>query len=217
MRVAKLGFLLALLTAGVAVADLPPGASSSASGDGNAAATAASPARPEILGLTDAADSPLASFTYYYVLGMQMQPRVSTTTFAYDLTGCIHLTGGTDNRLTFPLLLPEGSIIKFLRIYYDDTNAGVDLTAWLTRFEAGVTSTDLVSVASSGSAGYGTELSITLTETFNSSFNYSVIVAPNVNNSTVQICGVRVAYYSPIIFRDGFESGGTSFWSAAFP
>ena len=216
MRVAKLGFLLALLTAGVAVADLPPGASSPASGDGHTAATAASPARPEVLGLTDAADSPFAALSYYYVLGMQMQPRVSTTTFAYDLTGCVHLTGGTDNRLTFPLLLPEGSIIRFLRIYYDDTNAGVDLTAWLTRFESGVTSTDIVSVASSGSAGYGTTV-VDFTSTFNSSYNYTLIVAPNVNNSTVQICGVRVGYYSPIIFRDGFESADTSFWSLTSP
>jgi hypothetical protein len=216
MRVAKLGLFLSLLIAGAAVADLPPGASSSASGDGHAAATAASPARPEILGLTDAADSPLAWFSYYYVLGAEMKPRTSTTTFAYDFNGCIHLTAG-DNRLLFPLLLPEGSIVKFLRIYYDDTNAGVDLTAWLTRYDAGLSSTDLVSVASSGSAGYGTELSIELSVIFSSSLNYTLIVAPNVNDSTVQICGVRVAYYAPIIFRDGFESGGTSFWSLTTP
>lgn len=217
MRVAKLGFLLALLTAGAAIADLPPIASHSASGEGLMATTAASSADLRSPGLAEEADSPLASFSYYYVLGMQMQPRASETTFGYIAEGCVHLTGGTDNRLVFPLLLPEGSIIKYLRIYFDDTNAGVDLTAWLTTYDSGVSSTDLVSVASSGSAGVGSALSAQLTETFDSSFNYSLIVAPNVNNSTVQICGVRVAYYAPIIFRDGFENGYSSFWSATAP
>ncbi len=217
MRVAKLGFLLALLTAGVAVADLPTIASHSASGEGLMATTAASPADLRILGLADAPDSPLASFSYYYVLGMQMQPRVSATTFQYIAYGCIHLTGGTDNRLVFPLLLPEGSIIKYLRIYFDDTNAGTDLTAWITTYDSGVSSTDLISVSSSGSAGVGSALSAQLTETFDSSFNYSIIVAPNVNDSSVQICGVRVAYYAPIIFRDGFENGDRYFWSATAP
>lgn len=148
-------------------------------------------------GQPDAKEAPDATYGFYYVLGVQFQPRVSATTFAYDFNGCIHLTGGTDNRLTFPLLVPEGSLIKFVRIYFDDTNAGVDLTAWLSTYEAGVTSTDLLSLTSTGSAGYGTVLSPELSIDFDSTINYTLIVAPNVNDSTVQICGVRVAYYAP--------------------
>ena len=158
---------------------------------------AAFPAAWSDAGQPDAKDAPDAIYGFYYVLGVQLQPRVSATTFAYDFNGCIHLTGGTDNRLTFPLLVPDGSLIKFVRIYYDDTNAGVDLTTWLSTYQAGVTSTDLLSLTSTGSAGYGTVLSPELFIDFDGTINYSLIVAPNVNNSTVQICGVRVAYYAP--------------------
>lgn len=148
-------------------------------------------------GQPDAKDAPDATYGFYYVLGVQLQPRTSATTVAYDGNGCIHMTAGTDNRLIFPLLLPDGSLIQWVRIYFDDTNASVNLTFWLTQFEAGTTSTDLLSFTSTGSAGYGTVLSPEQAITFDSVSNYSLIVAPNVNNSTVQICGVRVAYWAP--------------------
>ena len=149
-------------------------------------------------GAPDAADAPEGvSFSYYSVVGMQLQPRVSATTFGYDFNGCLHIAGGTDNRLTFPLLIPDGSEVKFLRIYYNDTNAGTDLTAWLTRYDPGQSATDLTSVASAGSAGYGTTLSPELFEIFNSGLNYSIIAATNTTDTSTQICGVRVAYYAP--------------------
>jgi len=143
----------------------------------------------------DAAEG--ATFSYYTVLGVQLQPRVTATSFAYGGNGCLYLTAGSDNRLMFPLLIPHGSEVKYLRIYYNDTNAGTDLTAWLTRYDPGQTSTDLTSVASSGSGGYGTSLSAELVEVFDSGVNYSLIAATNTTDATVQICGVRIAYYAP--------------------
>ncbi len=148
-------------------------------------------------GQPDSKEAPDTTYGFYYVLGSQLQPRSSATTFAYDSYGCLHLTGGSDNRLVFPLLLPEGSLIVFVRVYFVDTNAATDLTFWLTTYDAGTASTDLLSLSSTGSTGYGSVLSPAQTITFDSSFNYSLIVAPNVNNSTIQICGVRVAYYAP--------------------
>jgi hypothetical protein len=138
-----------------------------------------------------------ATVSYYTVLGVQLQPRVSATTFAYDFNGCVHLTAGTDNRLMFPLLIPDGSEVKYLRIYYNDTNASTDLAAWLTRYDPGQDSTDLTSVISSGSAGFGTALSDELFEVFDSSLNYSLVVGTNTTDSTVQICGVRITYNAP--------------------
>ncbi|KAB2962680.1 MAG: hypothetical protein F9K18_09490 [Thermoanaerobaculia bacterium] len=149
-------------------------------------------------GQPDSSDAPEGvTFSYYSVLGMQLQPRVSATGFGYDFNGCLHISAGTDNRLTFPLLIPDGSEVKFLRIYYNDTNAGIDLTSWLTRYSPGQTSTDLTSVNSTGSGGYGTTLSPELFEIFDSSVNYSIIVATNTTDTSAQICGVRVAYYAP--------------------
>jgi hypothetical protein len=177
--------------------------------------TAAAVALP-VIG-PDQSQSPLAAFSYYTVLGVQLQPRVSSTTFGYDFNGCLHIAGGTDNRLTFPLLLPDGSVVKYLRIYYNDTSAAQDLTAWLTTYDPGVTSTDLTSVNSTGSSGYGTQLSPEITETFDSAINYTLTVATNTTDATAQICGVRIAFYAPLIFRDGFETNDTSRWSATVP
>ena len=100
-----------------------------------------------------------------------------------------------------PLLIPNGSVIKYLRLYYNDTSAATDLTAWLTRYQPGVTSEDLTVVNSAGSGGYGTTLSSEITHTVDiDSWAYTIIVAPNANASSNSICGIRVAYYAPSIF-----------------
>ena len=144
-------------------------------------------------------DNILASFSYYRLVGTAFNVRTSSTTFAYNFNGCVYETGGTDNRFMAPLLIPENSIIKFLRLYYDDTNPGVDITSWLTRYQPGVTSEDLTSVTSTGSSGYGTTLSAEITHTVDlTNWAYTIIIAPNANSSTNSFCGVRVAYYPPV-------------------
>jgi hypothetical protein len=55
-------------------------------------------------------------------------------------------------------------------------------------------------VTSSGSAGYGTTLSVMYTIMIDNGYNYTIIVAPNANNDTLQVCGVRIAYYTPAMF-----------------
>jgi hypothetical protein len=147
----------------------------------------------------DAPESPSATFRYYTILGTALQPRTSSTTFAYDFDGCINITGGTDDRLMFPLLIQDGSIIKYLRIYYRDTSAS-NLTAWITQYDPGVTSTDLVSVTSTGNAGYGTALSAEITVTVNDGTNYTISVSTATTTSVTQICGIRIAYYAPSVF-----------------
>lgn len=144
---------------------------------------------------------PAATFSYYRLLGTAFNPRTSTTTFDYGSYGCIYETGGSDNRFMAPLLIPNGSVIKFLRIYYNDTSAGTNLTAWITRYQPGVTSEDLTTVTSTGSSGYGSTLSPEITHTVDiDNWAYTIVVAPNANANTNAICGIRVAYYAPSIF-----------------
>lgn len=146
----------------------------------------------------DAADEILASFSYHRLVGTAFNPRTSTTTFNYYFNGCVYETAGTDNRFMAPLIIPDHSTIKFLRLYYDDTSAGTDITAWITRYQPGVTSEDLTSVTSSGSSGYGTTLSTEITHTVQTTdWAYTLIIAPNGNSSANSFCGVRVAYYAP--------------------
>jgi hypothetical protein len=145
-----------------------------------------------------APDNILATFSYYRLLGFSFNTRTSTTTFGYSFNGCVFETGGSDVRFTAPLLIPSGSVIKYLRLYYNDTNASADITSWITRYQPGVTSEDLTSVTSSGSSGYGTSLSAEITQTVDlTNWAYTVIIWPGVNDSTNAFCGVRVAYYAP--------------------
>lgn len=147
------------------------------------------------------ANAPSATFSYYRLLGTAFNPRTSTTTFGYNFNGCIYESGGSDNRFMAPLLIPDGSVIKYLRIYYNDTSTTSDVTAWITRYEPGITSVDLTSVSSSGSSGYGTTLSPEITDTVDlTNYAYTIIVAPNGNSISNTICGIRVAYYAPPIF-----------------
>jgi hypothetical protein len=147
----------------------------------------------------DAPEEPDATFSYFRLVGTAFNPRTSTTTFSYSFNGCIYESGGTDNRFMAPLLVPHGSVLKYLRLYYDDTSAGSNLTAWLTRYQPGVTSEDLTAVDSTGSSGYGVVLSPEITHTVDLvNWAYTIIIAPNANASTNAFCGIRVAYYAPL-------------------
>jgi hypothetical protein len=148
----------------------------------------------------DTLDGTSVTFTYYHVLGTHLEPRASTTTYAYGGNGCRYVTGGTDTRLTFPVNIPEESTIKYLRIYYLDT-ATQDMTAWLTAYQPGQSSMDLTSVSSTGTGGYGTMLSNEITHTVAGvSYQYSINYGWGTTGTTNQICGVRIAYYAPVTF-----------------
>ena len=143
-------------------------------------------------------DNIMATLSYYRLVGTAFNERTSATTFAYNFNGCVYETGGIDNRFMAPLLLPEDAVIKFLRLYYNDTNPSSDITAWITRYQPGVSSEDLTNVTSMGSSGYGTTLSAEITHTVDlASWAYTVVIAPNANSSSNAFCGVRVAYYAP--------------------
>jgi hypothetical protein len=153
----------------------------------------------------DVGDSVLATFSYYNILGSALRPRNSANTYAYTANGCLYVTSGTvGDRLQFPLLIPDDSVIKYLRFYYVDTNA-TDMTAWITRYLPGQSSSDVGIVSSSGSAGFGTALSTEITHSVDNAGNYTINVGWNANDTTQQICGVRVAFYAPTLFRNGFE------------
>src|SRR3972149_6199577 len=70
-------------------------------------------------------NAPTLTFTYYQVTGATLRGRNSTTGYAYDGVGCSHVTigTGTSRILNTELILPDGAVIKYLRVYYRDTNA----------------------------------------------------------------------------------------------
>jgi hypothetical protein len=137
-------------------------------------------------------------FSYYYVSGPTLIARDSATGRDYSSAGCTFTTSGTDRILSTQLQVPDGAILKYLRLFYSDTDASFNVAGYITSYDAGTSAADITSVTSSGSAGVGTALSSEITQTVDNFGNSYVLIGwPGANSSTVQVCGLRVAYYVP--------------------
>jgi hypothetical protein len=138
--------------------------------------------------------------SYYMVSGSAFKGKSSTTTYQYDTGGCIYSTSGND-QFVAELQIPNGSEIKYLRIYYRDTNASAFVTGYITYINPGISSLDLVNVSSTGNGGYGYTTSSEITHTVDTSVHaYILIFWPTIGDNTVEFCGMRVAYYAPAFF-----------------
>ncbi len=137
---------------------------------------------------------------YYHLPGTSFLPRESGYTFHYDGMGCFHATGDSPAGFMAPILLEPGSIIKYLRVYYRDTNAsnmGVDLQY----FDDGLNAPIISTVYTSGSAtGVRSTLSVEITHTvdyYNYSYGVMTFDEPGFYDGSIQICGLRIAYVLP--------------------
>ena len=149
-------------------------------------------------------NAPNLTFSYYQVSGTTLRGRNSTTGYAYDGVGCSHVTVGTGTGriLNTELILPDDAIIKYLRVYYRDTNAVNGVEGYITRYQPGVGTADLVHTGSSDAfvGGYGFVVSAEITETVNNTiYAYTLIGWPDDVNVANQICGLRVAFYAPSV------------------
>lgn len=138
------------------------------------------------------------TFSYYHIPGSVLKPVDIATQLHYNGSGCVSVTAGASYLLNAPLVIPPGSKIAYLRLYYNDTS-GSDMQSWITRYEAGGASVeDLAYVNSSGTAGSGTALSSLIDHTVDT-YDWSYVLNARLNVTTgMQVCGMRVAYYAPI-------------------
>lgn len=144
------------------------------------------------------ADSSLSvaqsTLAYVFAAGATFRGKNSTTAVTYNTRGCV----SAGDQINTELHLPDGAVIKYVRMYYIDSDAANNITAWLTKYAPGVASVDITSLQSTGNAGYSTTQSVEFTETVdNATYAYSLIGAPPTNSSILQFCGIRVAYYAP--------------------
>ncbi len=154
---------------------------------------------------TASAGSPYAlssHFSYYTVSGATMRGRSSNTEYVYDGNGCVYIpTGSASMILNTELHIPQGSLIKYIRLYYMDTSASSNVLAYLTRYQPGQGFSDLVATSSNivYDGGWGYVVSPEMNETVdNESYAYTLIGYPSFKGDTGQICGIRVAYYAPL-------------------
>ncbi len=146
-------------------------------------------------------------FSYYQVSGATLRGRMTITDNEYVTQGCTYVSAadpdpvkGYTRILNTEAHLPDGATIKYLRVYYRDTNATRGVQGYITRYSPGVSTLDLVHAGSTNvfSAGYGFVVSQEITETVNNSTHaYTLIGWPDAVGDTLQICGLRIAYYLP--------------------
>lgn len=145
------------------------------------------------------ARAPNLTFSYYTVSGATLRGRSTSAGYSYAGLGCTY-TLDADRILNTELPIPDGATIKYLRVYYRDTNASAHVTGLITRYEPGQAFDDLVSVSSTAAfaGGYGFTVSAEINEVVNNAtYAYTLLGVPSLSSNTVQICGLRVAYYAP--------------------
>jgi len=199
LRIARLLGALFLLTAS------PQFVRAGSEGPGE---TSGGSAAPESVDVSSTSDDNLMAprpmglnvvFSYYTVSGVAFQPRSSATTYAYAGVGCIRKSAGSDFFVT-NLSLPDGAQIKYLRIYTYDSAAGNTSDAFITRYNRQGGYNDLTAVTSPSGTGYRTFLSGEISENVDTGV-YSYVVNWLPNNNTTALCGIRVAYYAPVLFN----------------
>jgi hypothetical protein len=147
--------------------------------------------------------SPDAIFSYFLVSGATLRGRSSATQYTYAGSGCSYTTAGegTQRILNTDLQLPDHAVIKYIRVYYYDTNPSSGVDGFLTRYTPGENIADDLVAANAPDAfsgGFGFTVSPEITETVdNEIYAYTLIAFPDENNSANQFCGLRIAYFPP--------------------
>jgi len=151
----------------------------------------------EIQPLTLEAEPQWTGFYYDYSAGSTMRPRSSLTNWAYSGGGCIYPPKGGE-LFTLPLNLPQGASIDYLRLLFYNSSVLGHVQAWITTYDGAGGITDLISVTSSGTAGYGFVVSNYLGHVVDNVNNaYVLNVDFGVNDASNRLCGLRVAYMLP--------------------
>jgi len=140
---------------------------------------------------------------YLNIIGIAFSTFASTETFSTD-GGCIHSTGA--DTFIFPVLLPRGSLIKYLEFSYYDAVGLTNTTLSLRKLNMAaspVTSSTLTSLTSEGSAGKGSKISSEL----NINVETDCAVDPQcyyilnwytlTPSSGQRLCGARIHYIPP--------------------
>lgn len=139
-----------------------------------------------------------STFYYIYAAGSTLKPRSSSERWDASLSGgCTYVTSASGEVLNLHLDLPTGARVEYLRMYYYDTSTSTSV-AWVTTYNGEGDYSDAAVVSSSGNSGYGTTLSAAVSHIVaNDTSAYVLNWRPNATGTTMQLCGLRVAYRLP--------------------
>jgi hypothetical protein len=125
-----------------------------------------------------------------------LKPRESNVEWgAGGEGGCAYAVSG--DRYTWwvaPLYLPQGSILRYFRMYYNDQDTEINCAAYLTVYDLyGNIVTEWGIFSSSTGQNYATTTELDLEIDYDS-YSYVIQWSPNVIGSAMQVCGFRVFY-----------------------
>ena len=150
-------------------------------------------------------ESPQADITALYdsnyrMAGSALRPRTNNVDWTSSGGGgCLYASGGTSSTVfNVPLHLPQGSIVKYVRMYYYDTNASFNTMGWFTVYDLFGNIKTEYSMFSSGDVGnnYATTVEITETIDYNA-YSYVLNWRPMTVGSDIQLCGFNIYYDAP--------------------
>lgn len=132
------------------------------------------------------------------VAGTTLRPRASSTTYGYGGNGTTYAVAGT-GYFNAQVYLPQGAVITSFRMYYYDADATYNCQGWISCYGVnGQILTDISSVASTGSAGYGFVDSAPINHTVdNTLYNYALVWGPSVIGTDMRLAGFSIIYTPP--------------------
>jgi hypothetical protein len=134
------------------------------------------------------------------ISGGALKPRESNVewTGVGGAGGCIYASSGSASAVfNTPLYLPEGSVVRYFRMYYNDQNASTNCSAWLTVYDLYGVVEEEWGISSSGTGKDYVTTSQLSHEIDYGDYSYVINWRPHELGSDMQVCGFRVYYYRP--------------------
>jgi len=150
----------------------------------------------------DAADEGIEQSydAYVRIAGSALKPRESNVEWTgVGGGGAIYASSGSSYAVfNVPVYLPQGATVTTLRMYYSDTNASVNCSAWFTVYDLYGMIVEEWQVTSAGSAGNGFNDTSEFSHTIDYAlYSYVVNWRPYELGSDMQVCGFRIFYETP--------------------
>jgi hypothetical protein len=151
--------------------------------------------------LNTAPNAPTYNSSIRFV-GSTLRPRQNDVSYTTNGNGsCVYVTAGDASTIwNFPLALPEGAKVEWLRMYYYDADGSHNTSGWFTKYDLYGGLVQEWAVNSTGSAGNSySDVLISPTETIDyGAFSYVLNWRPVAITSTLQLCGFRLFYTAPV-------------------
>jgi hypothetical protein len=133
------------------------------------------------------------------ITGSAMRPRESDVEWREGSNGgCIYASSGDELTVwNTPVYLPQGSTVKYLRMYYDDQNATINCQAWFTVYDLYGEVVEEWETCSTGTGRtFATSSEFTHTVDYDL-YSYAVNWRPWNLGDDMQVCGFRILYHTP--------------------